>query len=118
MAASSRSAAPPEKPRDRKELAGKREAAAAVAIPAVLAVLFFTPPVFFYLLIAVITLRGLWEFYRIAEKTGHPVAKTVGMGGGVMLFLAAPGFFPVLPPREVHLILVVGLVAIVAAFAE
>jgi phosphatidate cytidylyltransferase len=99
-------------------LALKREAAAAVAIPAVLAVLFFTPPVFFYLLIAVITLAALWEFYRIAEKTGHPVAKTVGMGGGVLLFLAAPGFFPILPPREVHLILVVGLVAIVAAFAE
>ena len=99
-------------------MALKREAAAAVAIPIVLGILFFTPPVFFHLLVALVTLGALWEFYRIAEKTGHPVAKTVGMGGGVLLFLAAPGFFPILPPREVHLILAVGLVAILAAFAE
>jgi phosphatidate cytidylyltransferase len=96
----------------------KREAAAAVAIPIVLAILFFTPAVVFYLLVALVTLAALWEFYRLAEKTGHPVAKTVGMGGGVLLFLAAPGFFPVLPPREFHLILFVGLAALLAAFAE
>jgi phosphatidate cytidylyltransferase len=96
----------------------KREAAAAVAIPIVVAVLFFTPPVFFHLLVALVTLGALWEFYRLAEKSGHPVAKTVGMGGGVLLFVAAPGFFPILPPREFHLVLVIGLVAMLAAVAE
>ncbi|HKF45009.1 MAG TPA: phosphatidate cytidylyltransferase [Thermoanaerobaculia bacterium] len=99
-------------------MAFKREAAAAVAIPIVLGILFFTPPLVFDLLVALITLGALWEFYRIAEKTGHPVAKTVGMGGGVLLFVAAPGFFPILPPRETHIILVIGLVAVLSAFAE
>lgn len=99
-------------------MALKREAAAAVAIPVVLAVLFYTPPIFFDLLVALVSLGALWEFYRIAEKTGHPVAKTVGLGGGVLLFAAAPGIFPLVPPREFHLVLVVGLVALLSAFAE
>jgi phosphatidate cytidylyltransferase len=99
-------------------LALKREAAAAVAIPIVLAILFFTPPVVFDLLVALVSLAALWEFYRIAEKTGHPVAKTVGLGGGILLFVAAPGFFPILPAREFHLVLVLGLAALLAAFAE
>ena len=64
------------------------------------------------------SLAALWEFYRLAEKTGHPVAKTVGLGGGLLLFLAAPGIFPFVPPREFHLVLVVGLVALLSAFAE
>jgi phosphatidate cytidylyltransferase len=63
-------------------LALKREAAAAVAIPIVLAILFFTPPVFFDLLVAAVALAALWEFYRLAEKMGHPVAKTVGLLAG------------------------------------
>lgn len=61
----------------------KRELAAAVAIPVVLAVLFFAPPIVFNVLVAVVALAALWEFYRIAEKTGLPVAKTVGVAGGV-----------------------------------
>ena len=65
-------------------MALKREAAAAVAIPIVLAILFFTPPFVFDLLVAAVALAALWEFYRLAEKTGHPVAKTVGMFAGVL----------------------------------
>ena len=96
----------------------KREAAAAVAIPIVLAILFLTPPIVFDLLVVVVSLAALWEFYRLAERTGHPVAKTVGMGGGVLVFIAAPGFLPLLPPREFHLVLAIALVALFAAFAE
>jgi phosphatidate cytidylyltransferase len=96
----------------------KREAAAAIAIPIVLAILFLAPPTVFHLLVAAVAMAAMWEFYRIAEKTGYPVAKTVGLGGGVLLFATAPGLFPPVPPREFHLVLVVGLVAILSAFAE
>jgi phosphatidate cytidylyltransferase len=61
----------------------KRELAAAIAIPIVLAVLFLAPAFVFNLLVAVVALGALREFYRIAEKTGLPVAKTVGLAGGV-----------------------------------
>jgi phosphatidate cytidylyltransferase len=64
---------------------GRRELAAAIAIPVVLAVLFLAPPVAFNLLVAVVALAALWEFYRLAEKTGLPVAKTVGILGGAVL---------------------------------
>ena len=57
----------------------KRELAAAVAIPVVLATLFLAPPIVFNVLVAMISLGALWEFYRLAEKTGHPVAKTLGI---------------------------------------
>ena len=65
----------------------KRELAAAAAIPAVLAVLFFLPPIVFNLLVAAVTLAALWEFFRLAEKTAHPVAKTVGMAAGALVLL-------------------------------
>ncbi|HEX9690171.1 MAG TPA: phosphatidate cytidylyltransferase [Thermoanaerobaculia bacterium] len=70
---------------------GRRELAAAVAIPIVLAVLFFAPPIAFNLLVAAVTLAALWEFYRLAEKTGLPVAKTVGIviGGAILLWWSA-----------------------------
>jgi phosphatidate cytidylyltransferase len=64
---------------------GRRELAAAIAIPVVLAVLFLGPPVAFNLLVAAVALAALWEFYRLAEKTGLPVAKTVGILGGAAL---------------------------------
>jgi phosphatidate cytidylyltransferase len=64
----------------------KRELAAAIAIPVVLSVLFFFPPLAFDLLVAAVSLAALWEFYRLAERTGHPVAKTVGIGGGLLAF--------------------------------
>jgi phosphatidate cytidylyltransferase len=70
-------------------LALKRELAAAVAMPIVLALLFFTPPVVFNLLAAAIALCALWEFYRLAEKTGHPVAKTVGLAAAALVLLAS-----------------------------
>jgi len=44
----------------------KRELAAAVAIPIVLAILFAGPPLLFNLLVAVVALCALWEFYRMA----------------------------------------------------
>ncbi len=67
----------------------KREIAAAVAIPIVLAVLFLLPPIAFDFLAAVVALAALWEFYRLAERSGHPVAKTVGFLGGVAVFSVA-----------------------------
>jgi phosphatidate cytidylyltransferase len=68
-------------------LALKREIAAAIAIPIVFAVLFLAPPVAFNLLVAAIALGALWEFYRLAEKTGIPVAKTVGVAAGALLLV-------------------------------
>jgi phosphatidate cytidylyltransferase len=69
---------------------GLREASAAVAIPLVLAALFLAPPVVFNVLVAAIALGALWEFYRMAEKAGHPVAKTLGVVyGGLVLGDAA-----------------------------
>lgn len=66
---------------------GRRELAAAVAIPIVFAVLFLAPPIAFNLLVSAITLGALWEFYRLAEKIGLSVAKTVGMVGGAALLV-------------------------------
>jgi phosphatidate cytidylyltransferase len=65
----------------------KRELAAAIAIPIVLAVLFLAPPIAFNLLVAAVVLAALWEFYRLAEKTGLPVAKTVGIVAGAAALL-------------------------------
>jgi phosphatidate cytidylyltransferase len=66
---------------------GTRELAAAIAIPIVMAVLFLLPPLAFNLLVAAVALAALWEFYRLAEKTGMPVAKTVGMVSGAAVLL-------------------------------
>jgi phosphatidate cytidylyltransferase len=74
-------------------LAFKRELAAAVAIPIILAVLFLAPPIVFNLLVAGVALAAEWEFFRIAEKTGHPAAKTVGIAGGAAVLLAWPLFW-------------------------
>ena len=63
----------------------KRELAGAVAIPIVLVILFKGPAILFNALVAVIALGAVWEFYRIAEKTGHPVAKTIGLAGSALL---------------------------------
>jgi len=71
-------------------LALNRELAAAVAIPIVFAVLFLAPPIAFHCVAAAIALAALWEFYRLAEKTGMPPAKTVGMLAGAAVFLGAP----------------------------
>jgi phosphatidate cytidylyltransferase len=74
----------------------KRELAAAVAIPIVLAVLFVGPPLLFNMLVSVVALGALWEFYRLAEKTGHSVAKTIGLAaGGLVLGAASLRFGPV-----------------------
>ncbi len=75
---------------------GTRELAAAVAIPLVLAALFLAPPVAFNLLAAAVALGALWEFYRMAEKAGHPVAKTLGVVyGGLVLGDAAIFWSPI-----------------------
>jgi phosphatidate cytidylyltransferase len=66
---------------------GRREIAAGISIPIILAVLFLAPPIAFNLLVAAITLASLWEFYRLAEKTGLPVAKTVGILAAAALLL-------------------------------
>lgn len=64
---------------------GQRELAGAVAIPLVLAALFLADPIVFNALVALVALGALWEFYRIAEKTGHPVAKSVGLAAGALV---------------------------------
>jgi phosphatidate cytidylyltransferase len=75
---------------------GTRELAAAVAIPLVVAALFLAPPIVFNVLVAVVALGALWEFYRMAEKTGHPVAKTLGIVyGGLVLGGAAVLWGPI-----------------------
>jgi phosphatidate cytidylyltransferase len=71
----------------------KRELAAAIAIPIVLAVLFLAPALAFDLLVAAVALAALWEFYRLAEKTGIPVAKTVGMVFGAATLLGWAAFW-------------------------
>jgi phosphatidate cytidylyltransferase len=74
----------------------RRELAAAVAIPIVLAILFVGPPLLFNLLVAVVALCALWEFYRLAEKSGHRVAKTLGLAAsGLVLGAAALRWGPI-----------------------
>jgi phosphatidate cytidylyltransferase len=93
---------------------GRRELAAAIAIPIVMAVLFLAPPLAFNLLVDAVTLAALWEFYRLAEKTGLPVAKTVGMAGGAALLLFWAvfwGYF--LPPHPGLIVALGGLLAFV-----
>ena len=68
-------------------MAGKRELAAAIAIPIVFAILFYKKAWVFHLLVAAVALAALWEFYRIAERSGHPAAKTVGIAAGFMKFI-------------------------------
>jgi phosphatidate cytidylyltransferase len=102
-------------------LAFKRELAAGVAIPVVLAVLFFLPPIAFNLLVALVTLPALYEFYRLAEKIGHPVSKSVGLGGGAAVLLGWAAFWGYAGPSDrrgltvaVVLCLAVGALASVA----
>jgi phosphatidate cytidylyltransferase len=74
----------------------KRELAAAVAIPLVLAALFLAPPLLFNVLVAVVALGAVWEFYRLAEKTGFPVAKVPGIAASsVVLGTAALAWAPI-----------------------
>ena len=98
-------------------MALKREIAAAIAIPVVLSILFFAPPVAFDALVGAIALAALWEFYRLAEKTGHTVTKTVGMAGGVLIFFAS-GFLGVFALSEIRILVILGAVALVAAFGQ
>ena len=79
----------------------RRELAAAIAIPIVLAILFLLPAVAFDLLVAVIALGALWEFYRLAEKTGLPVAKVVGTLGGILILSVATLLWS--PPADLYL---------------
>jgi phosphatidate cytidylyltransferase len=98
-------------------LAFKREIAAAIAIPLVLAVLFFAPPVVFNALVGAIALAALWEFYRLAERTGHSVAKTAGMAGGVLVFVAS-GFLSLFEGSTFHVLVILAGVGVVAAFGQ
>ncbi|HEY6146278.1 MAG TPA: phosphatidate cytidylyltransferase [Thermoanaerobaculia bacterium] len=84
----------------------KRELAAAVAIPLVLAILFLLPPAAFDALVVAIALATVWEFFRIAEKTGLPVAKTVGLAfsGVLLLAFAAALSFPDWPRPDPALV--------------
>ncbi|MDQ2978724.1 MAG: phosphatidate cytidylyltransferase [Acidobacteriota bacterium] len=96
-------------------MALKRELAAAVAIPVVLGILFFLPTICFNVLVAGIALAALWEFYRLAEKAGLPVSKTVGLGASAVLLLywaaiRGLGFYPDRPGGTVA---AAGLLALV-----
>jgi phosphatidate cytidylyltransferase len=97
----------------------KRELAAAVAIPIVLAALFLAPPIVFEVLVAAVALAALWEFYRIAEKSGLPVAKTVGLTGGAAA-LATPMLTEPVDGSEMAmaLILLAALAAVAPLFAR
>ena len=95
----------------------KRELAAAIAIPIVLAILFFAPPVAFNALVGAIALAALWEFYRLAEKTGHPVTKTVGMAGGVLVFLAS-GFLGLFEGTSFRILVILAGAAALAAVGQ
>jgi phosphatidate cytidylyltransferase len=88
----------------------EREIAAAVAIPAVLAVLFFLPPLFFDTLVAAVALAALFEFYRLAEKTGAPVAKTLGLAAGAALLFGSAAA-AVIPEPVDPAVLAGGLIA-------
>ncbi|MGH9366879.1 MAG: phosphatidate cytidylyltransferase [Thermoanaerobaculia bacterium] len=78
----------------------KRELAAGIAIPIVLAVLFFLPPIVFDLLVAAVTLAALYEFCRLAERSGHPISKTVGLGGGAAVLAAWTAFWGYAGPAD------------------
>ena len=91
----------------------KRELAAGLAIPIVLAILFFAPALAFQLLVAAIGLAALWEFYRLAEKTGLPVSKTVGMLVGAAILVGWAAFWDrvlVTPGMTIPLALLLALV--------
>ena len=61
-----------------------------------LAILFAAPPLLFNVLVAVIALCALWEFYRMAEKSGHRVAKTLGLAAaGLVLGASALRWGPI-----------------------
>ena len=76
-------------------MALQRELAAGIAIPLVLGVLFFAPPIAFNLLVAAVTLAALYEFLRLAERIGHPVSKSVAIGGGAAVLLGWSAFWGV-----------------------
>ncbi|HEX5135214.1 MAG TPA: phosphatidate cytidylyltransferase [Thermoanaerobaculia bacterium] len=86
----------------------KRELAAGISIPIVLAVVFVAPPIAFNLLVAAIALGALWEFYRLAEKTGLPVAKTVGMLTGAALLVWWASFWGYAYPPHPGITVVLG----------
>jgi len=60
----------------------QRELSAAVGIPVVLAILFLAPPWVFGVLVGVVGLGALWEFLRLAEKSGLPVPKWLVLAVG------------------------------------
>jgi phosphatidate cytidylyltransferase len=96
----------------------RRELAAGVAIPIVLAVLFFLPSIAFSVLVGVVALAALFEFYRLAEKSGHPVSKTVGIGGGAAVLLGWAAFWGYAGPADRRgLTIVVVLTLTIAALA-
>jgi phosphatidate cytidylyltransferase len=94
---------------------GRRELAAAIAIPVVLAVLFLAPPLAFNLLVAAVALAALWEFYRLAEKIGLPVAKTVGIvaGAATLLWWALFWGYDVYPAQTGITVALAGLLVFV-----
>ena len=95
----------------------KRELAAAVAIPLVLAILFLLPPVAFDVLVVAIALAAGWEFFRMAEKTGLPVAKTVGLASAGLLLVAfaAALAFPGRPRPDGALVAAVSVALVLLA---
>jgi phosphatidate cytidylyltransferase len=85
----------------------EREISGAIAIPVVLAILWFAPPWAFGLLAAAVGVATLHEFFRLAEASGIPVPKRLGLSLG-----AAALVFAVFPPVRVT-----PVAAAVAAFA-
>ena len=93
----------------------KRELAAGIAIPIVLGVLFGLPAVAFDLLVAAVALAALFEFYRLAEKSGHAVSKTVGIGGGAAVLFAWAAFWGYAAPADRRGLTIVVLLTLTVA---
>jgi len=91
----------------------QRELSALVAIPAVLGILWFAPPWAFGSLVAFLALATLSEFYRLAERSGIPVPKSLALliAGAILAAAVVPA------PSPSGLTVAGGLSAAAALFA-
>lgn len=73
----------------------KRVLTSLVFIPIFVLIVAWGPQVAFFALVALATGLGLWEFFSLAETWGAPVARGVGLVGGLSLttglYLGRPG---------------------------
>jgi phosphatidate cytidylyltransferase len=87
----------------------KRVLSSVVFIPLFVVIVAWGPPVAFFALVALATGLGLWEFYSLAEAWGMPVARGVGLVGGLSLATGLYMFRPGLVLAAVALVVFVPL---------